>query len=292
MTGEVRDRAARVIARDLSFPEGPLFDAQGNLWCVEMKGGGLARLDRAGGLTRFKTGGAPNGLALDSAGGLWFCDSGEDSIRRFNPTTEVCETIVRSVDGHDLNKPNDLAFDAAGNLLFTCPGNSREEPTGYVCCLTPSGECTVIADGLYFPNGLALTADGGLIVAETRRQRLWRGGWNPQARRWLSPTHLCATAGAPIGPDGIAIDIAGRIHVAIYSGGMVEVFGADGQRLGALSTPGASPTNCAFDSTGDLGLVVTEAERGEILSFTADAVGLPLALGAPPLQSAERAHVD
>jgi gluconolactonase len=291
MTEPVRDRAARVIARGLAFPEGPLFDAQGDLWCVEMKGGGLARLDRAGRLTRLATGGAPNGLALDAAGGIWFCDSAQNSVRRLDPSTGDCETIVGSVDGHDLDKPNDLAFDAAGNLVFTCPGNSREEPTGYVCCLTPSGACTVIADQLYFPNGLAFTGDGGLVIAETRRQRLWRGGWDVRERRWTSPVQLCATSGAPIGPDGLAIDIAGRIHVAIYGGGMVEVFGADGTRLGALTTPGANPSNCAFDPTGALGLVVTETERGELLSFSADAVGLPLAPGALPHVLAERAHV-
>ncbi len=291
MTEPVRDRAARVIARGLAFPEGPLFDAEGNLWCVEMKGGGLARLSRAGQLTRFATGGAPNGLALDGAGGIWFCDSELNAIRRLDPATGACATVVDAVDGHDLDKPNDLAFDAVGNLVFTCPGNSREAPTGYVCCLAPSGACTVIADGLYFPNGLAFTGDGALVIAETRRQRLWRGGWDPSERRWISPVELCATGGAPIGPDGLAIDIGGRIHTAIYGTGLIEVFAADGARLGALTTPGANPSNCAFDPTGALGLVVTETERGELLSFSADAVGLPLALGAPFHSLAERAHV-
>lgn len=291
MTEPVRDRAARVIARGLAFPEGPLFDAEGDLWCVEMKGGGLARLDRAGRLTRFATGGAPNGLALDAAGGIWFCDSEQNQIRRLDPVTGACETVVGSVDGHDLDKPNDLAFDTVGNLVFTSPGNSREEPTGYVCCLAPSGAVTVIADQLYFPNGLAFTGDGALVIAETRRQRLWRGGWDANQRRWTSPVQLCATGGAPIGPDGLAIDVAGRLHVALYGAGRVEVFAADGARLGALTTPGANPSNCAFDPTGLLGLVVTETERGELLSFSADALGLPLARGAPPLSSAERAHV-
>ena len=292
MTEPVRDRAARVLARGLSFPEGPLFDAEGHLWCVEMKGGGLARLDRTGQLTRFATGGAPNGLALDTTGGIWFCDSEQNEIRRLDPATGACESIVGSVNGHNLDKPNDLAFDAAGNLVFTCPGNSREAPTGYVCCLAPAGDCTVIADGLYFPNGLAFAGDGALIVAETRKQRLWRGDWDALQRHWIAPAVLCATGGAPIGPDGLAIDITGRLHAAIYGASMVEVFGADGARLGALTTPGANPSNCAFDPTGALGLVVTETERGELLSFSADMAGLPLALGAPPLAPAEPAHVD
>lgn len=285
------ESGAKVIARGLAFPEGPLFDTEGHLWCVEMMGGGLARLDREGQLARFPTGGAPNGLALDAAGGLWFCDSGLNAVRRLEPQTGVCETIVVSVDGHDLDKPNDLAFDCAGNLVFSCPGNSREAPTGYVCCLTPAGVCTVIADQLYFPNGLAFTRDGDLIIAETRKQRLWRGTWRLGDQHWTDPAVLCETGGKPIGPDGLAIDTNGRIHVALYGVGMVEVFAADGARVGALSVPGANPSNCAFDPTGELGLVVTETERGELLSFPADVSGLPLARGPAPQARTETAHV-
>jgi gluconolactonase len=290
MTAAVRDRAARVIARGLDFPEGPMFDAAGDLWCVELKAGRLARLGRDGALDRFVVGGAPNGLALDAAGGVWFCDADRDAVRRLDPATGETATVVQTVDGHALDRPNDLAFDAAGNLVFTCPGTSRTEPTGYVCCLSPDGACTVIADGLYFPNGLAFTPNGDLVLAETRRQRLWRGGWDAVARRWIAPAPLCATVGAPIGPDGLAIDAEGRIHAAIYGAGQVEIFASDGQRLGALTTPGAHTSNCAFDPSGRLGLVVTETERGELLSFPADAPGLPLARGPAP-KTSEGAHV-
>ena len=290
MIGAVADRAAQVIARDLAFPEGPMFDRLGNLWCVELKAGRLARLGPDGALDRFTVGGAPNGLALDVAGGLWFCDADHNAVRRLDPATGETATIIETVDGQALDRPNDLAFDAAGNLIFTCPGSSRTEPTGYVCCRTPDGACAVIADGLYFPNGLAFTPEGDLVLAETRRQRLWRGVWDASARRWVDPAPLCATAGAPIGPDGLAIDAEGRIFAAIYGAGLVEIFAPDGQRLGALTTPGANASNCAFDPSGRLGLVVTETARGEVLAFAADAPGLPLALGPAP-KTSEGAHV-
>ena len=280
----------RVIASGLSFPEGPAFDLSGDLWCVEMHAGGLARVSAGGRVHRVETGGAPNGLALDAAGGIWFCDADLNAVRRLDPLSGISETVVGAVDGHDLDRPNDLAFDRLGNLVFSCPGQSREAPTGYVCCLSPSGACTVIAEGLYFPNGVAFDADAGLIVAETRRQRLWRGGWNGAERRWISPTPLCATGGAPIGPDGLAIDARGRIYAAIYGAGRVEIFAPNGARLGALTTPGANPSNCAFDPSGRLGLVVTETERGELLSFAVEAPGLPLALGPAPAAEV-RAHV-
>lgn len=281
-----------VLADGLDFPEGPAFDAVGDLWCVEMRAGRLARRRPDGRLERFDVGGAPNGIAIDAVGGVWFCDADQGAVRRLDAHTGRCVTVVDSVDGRPLDRPNDLAFDAAGNLVFTCPGNSRTEPTGYVCALSPAGECTIVADGLYFPNGLAFAPGGELILAETRRQRLWRGGWDPAARRWLAPKPFCQTMGAPIGPDGLAIDSDGLIYAAIYGGGLVQIFTSDGAHEGLLPTLGANTSNCAFDPSGALGLVVTETERGQILGFEIEARGARLYAGGPPIHSSGKAaHV-
>jgi gluconolactonase len=95
----------------------------------------------------------------------------ERSIRRYDPISKKTVTLASEVDGEPLNPPNDLAFDTAGNLRFTCPGDSRQEPTGYVCVRTPRGVVCKIADGLNFPNGLVFSADGTeLVVAETYQQ--------------------------------------------------------------------------------------------------------------------------
>lgn len=272
-----------LLADGLDFPEGPAFDAAGDLWCVEMRAGRLARRRPDGRLERFEVGGAPNGIAIDAVNGVWFCDADQGAIRRLDPGSGACTTVVNAIDGRPLDRPNDLAFDAVGNLLFTCPGNSRTEPTGYVGVLTPPGDSAVIADGLYFPNGLAFAPDGDLIVAETRRQRLWRGRWDPAERTWRSPSIFCQTLGAPIGPDGLAVDQYGRVYAAIYGAGLVQVFEPNGTRAGLLATLGANASNCAFDPGGALGLVVTETERGQILSFAIGARGAPLFTGQPPV---------
>jgi hypothetical protein len=41
---------------------------------------------------------------------------------------------------------------------------------------------------------------------------------------------------------------------------------ADGKVKEQIIMEGRCPTNCAFDPTGNLGLVITEAEKGQILS--------------------------
>ena len=41
----------------------------------------------------------------------------------------------------------------------------------------------------------------------------------------------------------------------------------EGTVIMEITLPGANPTNCAFDFQGELRLIVTEAERGELLSI-------------------------
>lgn len=248
----------RVLLEGLRFPEGPAFAPDGRLWCVELEGGGLVRI----GGDRVETGGRPNGLTFDGAGRAVFCDSGLNQIRRWDEHRS--ESLAS-----DLFGPNDLCHDDAGNLLFTCPGDSRREPTGYVAVLDPSGRVSRIADGFYFPNGLALC--GRLLtVAETYRHRLWRGEWNGE--RWLS-AEVWAEAGGPVGPDGMAFGPDGLLYVAVYGQGKVKAFDDRGRLVREIFTPGANPTNVAFDPGGQLGMVVTEAEKGQLLSFSSAEFG-------------------
>ncbi len=269
------------LATELDFPEGPAFDSKGTLWCVELKGGSLVRFER-GRIERMAVGGQPNGIAIGPHDEIWFCDAGQCAVRRYMPATGRLDTLASHVNGKLLNKPNDLAFDAAGHLVFTCPGGSELDPTGYVCCLGHDGSVKKIADGLYFPNGLAFVDRGTtLIMAETRRQRLWRGRWDAAEATWCDP-HPWADVGGRVGPDGMAVGRDGLVYVAVYSAGQVKAVASDGTISRVFEVSGANPTNCAFDPSGRLGLVVTEAEKGSLLSLPGLGPGLPLFIPGSP----------
>ncbi len=262
----------------LNFPEGPAFASDGSLWAVELKGEALVHITD-GTLTRYKVGGMPNGIAIDKKDTVWFCDAGNNAIRTFDPHTGKTENKATMCDGHMLDKPNDLAFDPMGNLVFTCPGNSRQEPTGYVCVLTPTGSVKKITQGKFFPNGLAFTADGKkLVIAETYKHRLWIGDWDAEKGQWLNEKVWCEIGGpdGPGGPDGMAYGTDGNLYVAVYGTGSVRVVNQQGQVAFQITTPGKNPTNCAFDPSGKWGLVITEAEKGELLNYQTSLSGIKL----------------
>lgn len=55
----------------------------------------------------------------------------------------------------------------------------------------------------------------------------------------------------------------GNLYAAIFGGGAVKAFSPDGNLAKEISLGGRNPSNCAFLPDG--GLVVTEAERGELV---------------------------
>jgi len=130
---------------------------------------------------------------------------------------------------------------------------------------------------MYFPNGLAFTHGGAeLVVAETYRQRLWKGRWDAQRARWIAPQPWADVGG---NVDGVALGADTLLYLAVYGTGTITTVDRDGHVAGRHPLSGANPTNCAFDPSQVLGLVVTEAEHGRLLSLSSLGPGAGVFLG-------------
>ncbi|HEY3011045.1 MAG TPA: SMP-30/gluconolactonase/LRE family protein [Micromonosporaceae bacterium] len=132
------------------------------------------------------TGGRPLGIEVDSRdGSLVVCD-GYRGLLRVTRDGRV-EELAREAAGRPILVCDNSTIGADGTVYFSDSSNryplhawkrdiAEHRPNGRLLAYRPgTGRAEVVADGLYFPNGVALTPDGGaLLVAETTTHRLLR----------------------------------------------------------------------------------------------------------------------
>jgi sugar lactone lactonase YvrE len=107
---------------------------------------------------------------------------------------------------------NEIVVDGRGNAYinnagFDFPGG--EFAPGTIALLTPDGSARRVADGIAFPNGMAVTPDNAtLIVAESYGKRLT--AFDIAADGSLSNRRVWAALDGGV-PDGICVDAEGAV---------------------------------------------------------------------------------
>lgn len=265
-----------VFAEGLDHPECLAFDAQGELWA----GGEAGQIYRIDGRGRVREaanlGGFCLGLTFGPDGDLWVCNLKMRALIRLDRKLRRKATIER-VSGRKLRTPNFTVFDGEGNLYGSDSGEWRKDD-GFVFRVQADGKREVVADGLGFPNGLALSADGRfLYVAQSTRDDVVRLEIGSDGR-----------VGRPRGfarklarvPDGLAFDAAGNLYVTCYASDNVYRVTPQGRvSLLACDPEGtmiARPTNVAF-APGSDHLYLANLGRWHICRARVGYKGQPLA---------------
>jgi sugar lactone lactonase YvrE len=109
---------------------------------------------------------------------------------------------------------NEIVVDGRGNAYINGGhfAPSEDGPSGIIVLVTPDGTVRQVADGLAFPNGMAVTPDNRtLIVAESWAERLT--AYDVAADGTLSRRRVwAATPGDH--PDGLCLDTDGAVWYA------------------------------------------------------------------------------
>lgn len=221
----------------------------------------------------------PLGLAVDSAGNIFFADSGNHRVRRIDGATRMMTTYAGGGTPADgvgdglqatqaaLEIPTTLAFDRAGNLFISgVDGRVRRvDRQSNVISTVPTG-------WLYLPYGLAVDRDGNLYVSNTDQSHVLRitpsgeqsvfaggGGFSGDGRS--------ATAAVLRGPRGVAIDAAGNLFIADNANARIrKVDGATGK----ISTVAG---NGGVYAQPQEGILAVEASIGYVLDVAVDSAG-------------------
>ena len=211
-----RREPERLVADGFTFLEGPRW-RDGRLYCSDMTGGRVLRLDPESGTseTVVRVSEQPSGLGWLPDGRLLVVSMRDRRLLRVEPDGRLAvhADLSKLVD----HWCNDMVVDDSGrayvgNFGFDMLAGEKQKPTCLVA-VEPDGSARVVADGLVFPNGAAITRDRRrLVVAETWANRLTV--FDLRADGSLSPGRLFADVGGTA--DGIAIDAEDAVWAACF----------------------------------------------------------------------------
>jgi len=258
-----------------SLLEGPSFDKDGNLWCVDLPNGRVVRIDPSGNFHLVaEYDGWPNGLKFHKDGRIFIADY-KHGIMVMDPVNGRVEPYLLRAGIERFKAVNDLFFAANGDLYFTDQGlTGLHDPTGRVFRLTPDGRVDCLLNNVPSPNGLVMNLDESMLyVAVTRGNCIWRVPLMPNGG--VAKVGLFVQlSGGWGGPDGVAMDTDGRLVIAHVGMGSVWVVDRLGEPVYRIrSCTGTHTTNVAFGGPENKTLFITESGTGTILTAELDVPG-------------------
>lgn len=257
--------------------EGPSFDREGGLWCVDIAFGRIFRVSQDGHFeVMAEYDGEPNGLKIHRDGRIFIADYKHGVMQLDAEMGSVRPLVIRS-RLERLKAVNDLVFASNGDLYFTDQGlTGLHDPTGRVFRLRANGTLDCLLDNVPSPNGLVLSLDETqLFVAVTRANGVWRVPLLDDGSVTKVGLFIQLSGGA--GPDGLALDREGNLAIAHVGLGSVWLFSPMGEPLYRIrSCRGHKTTNLAYGGPEGRTLFITEAESGCILKAEVEVPGKPM----------------
>ena len=287
-----------IFASGIGAPEGPVTLPDGSMYVTEMSDATLnvSKLNTKGERTVIKkTGGRPNGLAIDGDGQIWIAEAGQRALVCIDANGRE----VKRLEGDDQHGrfffPNDLAFGPNGNLFMTDSGMALSDfldgqnfVEGYmdlfwdgrVYEINPKAMKIVrlIDSKILFTNGIAFDRSNQLYANASFTGDIYRyevfGSKEPKRELFgnvLQPDNQTGFKG----PDGMKFGLDGRLYCTVYGQQNVTVLDSTGKVAERLPLEGTCPTNLAFARSGKR-ILVTEVSKGQVELLNVPCDGLQL----------------
>ena len=216
--------------------------------------------------------------------------------RRTSLTVPVSVTVPVEVGTPDTSL-NDGKTGPDGRLYFGTRDLAQRRAMGGLYRLDDDLVARRLADRVTAGNGLDWSPDASVLYfVDSGDYLVWAFDFDARDGS-VSRKRVFASVAEPDGlPDGLTVDAAGGVWVALYGGGRLHRYAPDGRLTEVILVPVRYPTSCAFAGPGLDTLVVTSAYAriedagdtlseldGAVLAAETGAVGKPIALCRTPL---------
>jgi sugar lactone lactonase YvrE len=206
----------RTLLTGLAFGESPRWH-DGRLWVSDWAAHEVIAVDpdgRSEVVVRVPFPSIPMCIDFLPDGRLLLVSPGEGRVVRREPDG----SLVTHADLRDVSERgfNEIVVDGRGNVYLNAPGfdftSGEAFAPGIVALLTPDGSARRVADGIAFPNGMAVTPDDStLVVADSYGKQLT--AFDIAADGSLENRRVWADLGDGV-PDGICLDAEGACWYA------------------------------------------------------------------------------
>jgi sugar lactone lactonase YvrE len=230
---------------------------------VDMYAGDVLTLRDGGAVDRLHTASGIAAMLRPRRGG-GFVVALERSVALYGPSTPTAGSPTPEWTSPDLwavpdRRFNDGGCDPAGRLLCGTMGWQQEPGLADLWRLDTGLENELLLTGLTISNGLAFTPDGErMLYIDTPTHRIDVFDvvdGEPVDRRPF------VDLGEDLFPDGLTLDADGGVWVALYGGGAVRRYDADGRLSEVVELPVSKPTSCAFGGPDLSTLYVTTSRE-------------------------------
>lgn len=215
---------------------------------------------------------APRGVAVDKDGNVFISDGANHRVRRVDTDGKISTVAGTGVAGSaegQVWSPQGLAFDTAGNLWIACSGSSQLRVltvAGALVRVAGFGGSGFMGDGgaadlakLAAPIGLAMAADGAVLIADQNNERVRR--MTPVRVAVSSVVNRATRAAGPIAPNSVVqitgVGLAGVSRV-LFDGVEGSVISAEESVVVAVAPGGLAAPEVKVEVEG-AGIVVPVA---------------------------------
>ena len=233
----------------------------GVLQRVDITASAIVRLDVGSGREERHRVGGHVGFALPAPGGGLVAGI-ERRLVRMSAAGAPVAVIAAVEDGRTDNRFNDARFDPAGRLWAGTMSRTRAAGTAALYRVTEDGELSRAITGATISNGLDWDPDFSVMYyVDSTTQQIDAIAFDLDRGRLGARRRFAAVDPAAGLPDGLTVDAAGGVWVALFTGAALRRYRPDGALDAEIRLPVTNPTSVAFGGADLSELYVTSARH-------------------------------